>query len=68
MLNPLARYLKKNNLTPGTFARTAGLDRATVYRIAKGQRGAGMFMARELERATGGAVKMSDWPVHSRAA
>jgi plasmid maintenance system antidote protein VapI len=68
MLNPLAKYLKKNNLAPGTFARTAGLDRATVYRIVKGQRRAGLYMASQIERATGGAVKMSDWPVHKRAA
>jgi plasmid maintenance system antidote protein VapI len=68
MANPLAKYLKRNGMTPGELARTAGLSRATVWRIANDQRRAGLYMAAALEKATGGAVKVSDWPVHKRAA
>jgi hypothetical protein len=60
--NPLARYLKRNGLTVSSFARSAALDRASVYRIATGGRGCGMWMAKQIEKATGGAVSVSDWP------
>ena len=66
--NPLAKFLEKQRMKPGTFARTTGLGRTTVWRIVNGERGPGLFMARELERVTLGKVKVSDWPVHRRAA
>jgi plasmid maintenance system antidote protein VapI len=67
-MNPLARYLSKRKKTPGEFARLTGLDRTTVWRIVEGQRGAGIYMAREIERVTLGAVKVSDWPLHRKRA
>lgn len=67
MRNPLARYLKQNGLTVGRFAAMSGLDRATVWRIAHGHRGAGIAMAAKLEKATAGAVPMASW-VKRRAA
>ena len=66
--NPLAKYLKRNGLTPQEFAASAGLPRITVWRIAEGKRGAGISMALALEKATGGAIKMSDWAKRKRAA
>ena len=66
--NPLATYLKKNKQTAGEFARRTGLSRPTVWRIAKGERRPGLYMATMLEQATAGAVKLTDWPVHKRAA
>ncbi len=67
-MNPLAKYLKRNKLTPQAFAASTGLPRITVYRIATDKRGAGIRMAGAIEKATGGAVKMSDWAGHGRAA
>jgi transcriptional regulator with XRE-family HTH domain len=67
-MNPLARYLKKNGLTAGEFARVSGLGRATIWRIVHDERRPGLYMASEIQRATAGAVKVSAWPVHKRAA
>ena len=67
-MNPLAKYLKRNKLTAWQFAASTGLPRITVWRIANGQRGAGIDMAVAIEKATGGAVKVAEWASHNRAA
>ncbi len=66
--NPLKRFLQRADMKPGTFARTTGLGRTTVWRIVNGERNPGLFMAQEIERVTLGKVKASDWKVHRRNA
>ena len=66
--NPLKRFLEKEDIRPGTFARTAGLGRATVWRIVNDERKPGLWMAQEIERVTLGKVKASAWKVHRRSA
>jgi DNA-binding transcriptional regulator YdaS (Cro superfamily) len=57
----LARYLKKQSLTDGEFARLIGVDASTVYRWRKGDRRPERDLVFVIERATRGAVSASGW-------
>ena len=60
-MNPLAKYLKRNYLTVGAFARMSRLDKGSVWRIVHNQRNCGMLMASRIAKATAGEVPISAW-------
>jgi dsRNA-specific ribonuclease len=57
----LARYLKKQSLTDGEFARLISVDASTVYRWRIRERCPERALVFVIERATAGAVSASGW-------
>lgn len=56
----LADYLTANGLTPTAFARLAGVQASTIFRILDGSRKAGVDVARKITAATNGLVTLTD--------
>lgn len=56
----LQQFLDRNDLTVASFAKVAEVDKATLYKIVRGERGCGPETADKIERATGGAVTPND--------
>jgi plasmid maintenance system antidote protein VapI len=64
--NPLARYLKKHNLSYAAFGRLTGAHRSQIHRCATDERGPGRDLALRIEKVTEGDVPVSSWSRRSR--
>lgn len=57
---PLLEFCRRNNVTLSSLAKLADLDKGSLYKIAKGERGFTPETAAAIERATAGVVTPSD--------
>jgi DNA-binding transcriptional regulator YdaS (Cro superfamily) len=56
----LADYILANGLTPTAFAKKAGVQASTIFRILDGSRKAGIDVAGKIAIATSGLVTVAD--------
>ena len=60
--SPLATYLDATKTNSATFAAKLGVPQSTVWRWRTGARSPSTQWAVEIEKLTGGAVKVTSWP------
>lgn len=56
----LERYLKRHDLTASAFAKHAGVATSTITRILRGEMSPTLGLAKRIETATGGKVRIRE--------
>lgn len=64
-MDRLRKYLEQERISQADFARLAGLSQPALSQYVSGVRRPNVDAALAIERASNGAIPMSDW-AHSR--
>lgn len=58
----LKSYIDAHGITQSEIAKAIGTTDATVSRLVNGTRKPGLHLAMDIQKATKGKVRLSDWP------
>ena len=66
--HPLAAWIdSQEEISQAQFAKMSGCSEGHLSQIIAGKRGVSLKTARKISDATGGAVKVDDFPIFERA-